>query len=71
MVAARTFHIVLTSSWSLVEPDMSLSHQPGFPGCLPNWREYSGFSGLAARLTRGVDGYQQLRQPEQWSKGLI
>jgi hypothetical protein len=21
MVAARTFHIVLTSSWSLVEPD--------------------------------------------------
>jgi hypothetical protein len=25
------------------------------------------FSGLAARLTRGVDGYQQLGQPERWS----
>jgi len=27
------------------------------------------FSGLVARLTRGVDGYQQLGQPERWSRG--
>jgi hypothetical protein len=45
------------------------SSYPGFPGCLPNWREYSRFSGLAARLARGVDGYQQLGQPERWSRG--
>ena len=35
---------------------------------LPNRREYSRYSGLAARLTRGVDGYQQLGQPERWSR---
>jgi hypothetical protein len=34
-----------------------------------NWREYSCFFGLAARLTRGVDGYQQLGQPDRWSRG--
>ena len=27
------------------------------------------FSGVVARLTRGVDGYQQLGQPERWSRG--
>src|SRR6266446_6563364 len=29
--------------------------------------EYSCYSGLAARLTQGADGYQQLGQPERWS----
>jgi hypothetical protein len=32
---------------------------------------YSRFSSLAARLTRGVNGYQQLGQPERWSEELI
>jgi hypothetical protein len=32
---------------------------PRFPGRLPNLREHSRFSGLAARLTRGADRYQQ------------
>jgi hypothetical protein len=35
----------------------------------PDWREYSRFCGLAARLTRGVDGYQLLGKPKRWSRG--
>src|SRR5258708_37499322 len=38
--------------------------KPGLLGGLPNWRDYSRFSGLVARLTLRVDGYQQLEQPE-------
>jgi len=41
----------------------------GIPRMTPNWREYLRFSGLVARLTRRGDGYQQLGQPERWSRG--
>jgi hypothetical protein len=37
----------------------------------PNWRKYSRFSGLAARLTRGVDGYQQRKAARTMVEGLI
>ncbi len=33
-----------------------------------NWREYWRFSGVAARQTRGADGYQHLGQPARWSR---
>jgi hypothetical protein len=46
-----------------------MGHCFGIPRMPPELPEYSRFSGLAARLTRGVDGYQQLGQPEQWSRG--
>jgi hypothetical protein len=29
----------------------------------------NGVTTFHDRLTRGVDGYQQLRQPERWSRG--
>ena len=39
------------------EPSFQLNTlEPGFPRWLSNWCEYSRFSRLAARLTRGVGG---------------
>jgi hypothetical protein len=44
---------------------------PGFSRWLPNWREYSRFSGLPARQKRGSDSYRHLGQPETVVEGLI
>src|SRR5258708_10849686 len=40
---------------NLIVRDMAVSAKLGFPGRLPIWREYSDFSGLPARETRGAD----------------
>src|SRR5260370_41965932 len=52
-------------------PTDSCVYFSGIPRMTPELRKCSRFSGLAARLTRGVDGYQQLGQPERWSSRLI
>ena len=37
----------------------------------PIWREYSDFSGLPARQTRGANGYRRLGRPERWLAAVI
>ena len=77
----RVFSVILASHAAAKNPDR-FPAAPGSAGCQATKArfnrdspddsqtnaKYSRFSGLAASLTRGVDGYRRLGQPERWSR---